>query len=72
MLQADLARWKQFVEQFMWPRGPLHKTHYMVLSAKMQVVSVLARSQQGIERHRLTAGKSHSSQRSAAGGDSAL
>ncbi|XP_034237764.1 uncharacterized protein LOC117643160 [Thrips palmi] len=47
--QDNPRRWERFVEQFLWPKGPLHPTHCMVLHAKMQVVEALERSQLGYQ-----------------------
>lgn len=51
-LQAQSAnprRWERFVGQFLWPKGPLHLNHHMVLHAKMQVVEALERAQLGYQ-----------------------
>lgn len=46
-LKPNLRRWVRYPDEFLWPRGPLHDTHYLVLRAKMKTVAQLERSQMG-------------------------
>lgn len=39
--QLPLEAWEGLVEGALWPRGPLHPTHHVVLQAKVEMVSRL-------------------------------
>lgn len=38
-----LEKWEQFINEHVWPRGPLHATHYLIVQAKKQMTDIIGR-----------------------------